>query len=104
MYIDKLDDIVDECNNTYHRKIKVKPVNFKFGNYIEYNINSNDKIPKFQVGDNVRTSKYKNTLKFFWLKKLMFHGHMLLVILILKKLLENSMKKNFKIQIKKNLV
>ena len=59
-YIDKLDDIVDECNNTYHRTIKVKPVDVNFGNYIEYNINSNDKNPKFQVGDHVRISKYKN--------------------------------------------
>ena len=26
VYIDKLDDIVDEYNNTYHRTIKMKPV------------------------------------------------------------------------------
>ena len=26
VYIDKLDDIVDEYNNTYHRSIKMKPV------------------------------------------------------------------------------
>ena len=25
MYINKLDDIVDEYNNTYHRTIKMKP-------------------------------------------------------------------------------
>ena len=29
VYIDKLDDIVDECNNTYHRTIKMKPVDVK---------------------------------------------------------------------------
>ena len=29
MYIDKLDDIVDEYNNTSHRTIKMKPVNVK---------------------------------------------------------------------------
>ena len=29
VYIDKLDDIVNEYNNTYHRRIKVKPVDFK---------------------------------------------------------------------------
>ena len=28
-YIDKLDDIVNEYNNTYHRRIKMKPVNVK---------------------------------------------------------------------------
>ena len=54
MYIDKLDDIVDECNNTYHKAIKMKPVDVKSGNYIEYNVNSNNKDPKFQVGDKVR--------------------------------------------------
>ena len=26
VYTDKLDDIVNECNNTYHRTIKIKPI------------------------------------------------------------------------------
>ena len=60
MYIDKLGDIVNWYNNIYHRAIKMKPVNVKPGNYIENNVNSNDKDPKFQVCDNVRISKYKN--------------------------------------------
>ena len=25
-YIDKICDIVDKCNNTYHRTIKMKPI------------------------------------------------------------------------------
>ena len=29
VYIDKLDDIVDEYNNTYHRTIKMKPIDVK---------------------------------------------------------------------------
>ena len=29
VYIDKLDDIVNEYNNTYHEKTKMKPVNVK---------------------------------------------------------------------------
>ena len=29
-------------------------------NYVEYHINSNDKVPKFEVGDQVKISKYKN--------------------------------------------
>ena len=29
MYIDKLDDIVDEYNNTYHRTIEMEPVDVK---------------------------------------------------------------------------
>ena len=59
VYIDRLDDIVDEYNNTYHRTIKMKPVDVKYDNYIEYNVSSNGKDPKFQVGANVRISKYK---------------------------------------------
>ena len=61
VYIDKLNDFVDEDNNNYHRTIKMKPIDVTFGNYIEYNVNSNDKDPKFQVGDNVTISKHKNT-------------------------------------------
>ena len=57
VFIDKLDDIVNKYNNKYHRTIKIKPVDVKCGNYIEYNVNSNDKDPKFQVGDHVRISK-----------------------------------------------
>ena len=34
VYIDKLDDIVNEYNNTYHRKIKMKPVDVKNSIYI----------------------------------------------------------------------
>ena len=60
LYIDKLYDIVNEYNNAYHEAIKMKPVDVKSGNYVEYNVNFNDKYPKFQVGDHVRISKYKN--------------------------------------------
>ena len=34
VYIDKVDDIVNEYNNTYHRTIKMKPINFKYNTYI----------------------------------------------------------------------
>ena len=29
MYINKLDDTVNKCNNTYHSTIKMKPVDVK---------------------------------------------------------------------------
>ena len=29
VYIDKLDDVVNKCNNTYHSTIKMKPVDVK---------------------------------------------------------------------------
>ena len=62
MHISKLDDIVNECNNTYHRTINVKPVDVKDNAYIDFKKELNDKDPKFKVGDCVRISKYKNIL------------------------------------------
>ena len=35
VYIDKLDDIVNEYNNTYYRTIKIKPVDVKDNTYID---------------------------------------------------------------------
>ena len=60
VYIDKLDDIVNEYNNTYHRTIKMKPVDVKDNTYIDSIKEVNDKDPKFKVGDPIRISKYKN--------------------------------------------
>ena len=60
VYLDKLDDIVNEYNNTYHRTIKMKPVDVKDNTYIYFKEEINDKDPKFKVGDHVRISKYKN--------------------------------------------
>ena len=60
VYINKLDDIVDEYNNTYHRTIKMKPVDVKDNTYIDFKKEVNDKDPKFKVSDHVRISKYKN--------------------------------------------
>ena len=36
VYIDKLDDMVDEYNNTYHRTIQMKPVDAKDNTYIHF--------------------------------------------------------------------
>ena len=36
VYIDKLDDMVDEYNNTYHRTIQMKPVDAKDNTYIDF--------------------------------------------------------------------
>ena len=61
VYINKLDDIANEYNNTYHRTIKMKPVDVKDNTYIDSMMfRSNDKDRKFKVGDYVRISKYKN--------------------------------------------
>ena len=61
VYIDKLDDIVNEYNNTYHRTIMMKPVDVKGDTYIDSSKEVNDKDPKSKVGDHVRISKYKNS-------------------------------------------
>ena len=115
VYIDKLDDIVNEYNNTYHRTIKMKPVDVKDNTYIDFKKEINDKDPKFKVGDHVRISKYKNIFakdispivqkKYSLLRKIniLYHGHMLLMILIVKKLLALFINKNYKALGKKNL-
>ena len=60
VYFDVLDNIVNKCNNTVHRTIKMKPIDITSDSYAEYNEDSNEKDPKFKVGDHVRISKYKN--------------------------------------------
>ena len=37
VYIDKLDDIVNQYNNTYHSTIKMKPVDVKSSTHIYFN-------------------------------------------------------------------
>ena len=115
MYINKLDDTVGEYNNKYHRTIKMKPVDVKHNIYIDFKKEVDDKDPKFKVGDHARISKYKTIFakgyhqtgmkKFLLLVKLkiQFHGHISLMISVVKKLLEHFMKKNYKRRIKKNL-
>ena len=104
VYIDKLDDLVNEYNNTYHRTIKVRPIELKDNAYIDSIKEGSDKDAKFKVGYHVRVSKYKNIFpkgytpiglkKFLWLKKLKipFHGHMLLMISMVKELLGHFTK------------
>ena len=60
VYIDKLNDIVNE-HNTDPRIIKMKPFDAKDNTYIDFPKEINNKDPKFKVSDHVRISKYKNT-------------------------------------------
>ena len=60
VYINKLDKIVNEYNNTYHKTIKMKPTDVKDNTSINNNKEANDKDLKFKVGDHIRISKYKN--------------------------------------------
>ena len=60
VYIDKLDGIVNEYNNTFHTTIKMKSVDVKNNVCINFGKEVNDKDSKFKVGDHVRISKYKH--------------------------------------------
>ena len=59
-YIEKLDDIVNKYNNTYHRTINMKPVDVKPSICIDFNKGTNKEGPKYKVGDHVKISKYKD--------------------------------------------
>ena len=101
MCIDKLDDLVNKYNNTYHRTLKMKPADVKNHTLIDSGKKSNYKYPIFKVGDHVRKSKYKNRYTPNWsevsvITKVKNTGHLLLMILIVKKLFESFMKKNCK--------
>ena len=58
--IDKLDGIVNKYNNTYHKTIKMKPIDIKQSTYFESSKEKNYEEPKFKTGDIVRILKYKN--------------------------------------------
>ena len=60
MNVDKLDDIVNQYNNTYHRTMKIKSVDGKPSIHTEFNKENYKEGPKFKIGDQVRISKYKN--------------------------------------------
>ena len=68
VYIDKLDDIVNKYNNTYHTAIKMKSVDVKPSISIDVNKAINDKDPKFKL---VIFLEYQN-IKIF-LQKVTLH-------------------------------
>ena len=57
MYINKLDNVASKYNNKYYKAIKKKPTDFKSSTYIDFDIGSNDKDLKFNIGDYLRISK-----------------------------------------------
>ena len=59
VYFNFLNDIVNKYNNTYHKTFKMKLIDVKSDSFAEYNKESNEKDPKFKVGNDVRISKYK---------------------------------------------
>ena len=95
--------------------IKMKSVDVRSSTYFDFDKKNNKEDPEFKVGDPVRISNLKTcfqkfvfqiclkTFLWFQMLKILLHGHMLLVIFKMKKLLEPIMKENCKKQIKENL-
>ena len=55
VYFDVLNNVVDKYNNTYHRTIKMNPIDVRDDSFAKYNEES-----KFKLGDHPRNSKYQN--------------------------------------------
>ena len=60
VYIDKLDDLVNKYDNTFHNTIIMRPVDVKSSTYIDSSKEIHDKHPKFKIDDIVKISKSKN--------------------------------------------
>ena len=69
IWISDLDKLVNEYNNSYHRSIKMKPIdaskksNENIVRNNLYNFKNTNKKPKFSIGDKVRVSLLKNTFE-----------------------------------------
>ena len=112
VYIDKLDNIVNKYNDRYHSTIKIKPVDAKSNTYINPSKEMMKilhlKLVMLLACQNIKLLLQKAMFqiglkKFLLLQKLkiLFRGHILLVILKAKKLLQRFTKNNCKTQIKK---
>ena len=100
VYTDKLDDIVNKYNNTYHSTIKMRLANVNSNTYINSKKKLIIKVLNLKLVVLLEYKILKRILqkvalqidwkKFLWLKKLkiLCRGHMLLMILMEKKLLE----------------
>ena len=60
VYYDLLDDVVNEYNNTKHNTIKMKLKDVKYDNKRVFIDEHNKKSARYNVGDRVRISKFKN--------------------------------------------
>ena len=105
VYIDKLDNIVNEYNNTYHRTSKMKPIDVKDNAYINTGKKVDDKYPKFYkiIFAKVYTPNWSEEI--FVINEIKSTDPWNYVINDLngEGLLERFMKKNCERQIKQNL-
>ena len=51
---DRSANIFNECNNTHHSTIKMKPIDVKSSTYADFRIDHNDKDPEFKSDDHAR--------------------------------------------------
>ena len=105
VWLNRLGDIIEKCNNKSHRTIEQNSPDVNLISHTDYVVENNDKDPKFKVSDHVRISKYKNIFAkgytpnrsgHIFVKeksKSLFSGHIFLVILRVKRLLELFVKK-----------
>ena len=111
----KLDNVVDEYKNIYHRTINMKTDDVKDIHILILKKKLMIKIQNLRLvimeeflNTNIFLLKHAHQFclkKFLLLAKLkiQFHGHISLMISMVKKLLKHFMKKNCKRLIKKNL-
>ena len=59
VYIDKLDNMDNKYNDIYHSTIKMKLADLKSNTCIDYSKETNNKDPKFKIGDILGISKNK---------------------------------------------
>ena len=57
MYIDRVDNIVNKYNSTYHTTTKKKSFDVRSSTYIDVGPKTNDKSPKCKHGDHARILK-----------------------------------------------
>ena len=60
VYFDVLDNIANKYNKTYHRTIKIRPIDVKYNFYGKCNVDCNEQKSKLKICDHVKISKYKN--------------------------------------------
>ena len=69
IWINDLGKLANEYNNSYHRSIKMNPINASTKSNEDivrnnlYNFKTTNKKPKFSIGDIVRVSLLKNTFE-----------------------------------------
>ena len=112
VYTNKLVDIVNKHSITYHSTIKLNLTDIKSSTYTEFNKEIDKENFNFKAGDQVRISKYKSIFETFQIRvkkilglkklKIIHLVHMLLVLLMAKKLLDRFMEKDCEKQIKKS--